>query len=175
MIMRTTYISAAVVALGLAAGAASAQSVNPGLEQLAALAGVNAAGYTQADLVNLIDAQRSNDQEKAAFITATASGVASRAETAGYVGLSQGDVQLAKLAGVEPGVYSASELNRLIAAKNANDPQTVAFILNHTDRVDAGGLGTVSQGKAQLAAQLGVNPADYTLAQLSALLPQADD
>ena len=33
----------------------------------------------------------------------------------------------------------------------------------------AGGVGEVSPGKAQLAASLGVNPADYSLTQLTAM------
>jgi hypothetical protein len=165
--MRKLFLSTAIGA-ALLAGAAAAQSVNPGVEQLARIAGVSAEGFTQAQLVRLIDAQRDNDQEEVNFILSQ-NGVASRADTTGAISTSQGADQLSALAGVEPGQFTNAELTRLIEAKRTNDDETVAFILSGANRETRGGIGEASQGKAQLAASLGVNPADYTLAELSTL------
>ena len=80
----------------------------------------------------------------------------------------QGDSsgQLAKLAGVAPGTYSASELALIIEANKDNKPKDRAYILSGTNRTASAEASVVTPGEVQLAAVLGVDPAHYTLAQL---------
>ena len=77
--------------------------------------------------------------------------------------------QLAKLAGVAPGAYSASELQMILNAQRNNEPEQAAYVISGANRKAVDAVGTVTAGKAQIAALLGLNPADYTLAQLVAL------
>lgn len=114
--MRKTTLIAATFAT-LLGGAALAQT-NPGVAQLAGLAGVSPDGFTQAQLIQLIEAQRNGDDDTVAFILS---------QRGADVGRAGGDV--------------------------------------------FGG----GEGKAQLAAQAGVNPADYSLAELIALTSKTTD
>ena len=159
--MRTLMISAA--ALALSAGVALA---NPGIDQLAAEAGVSPNGYTQNQLIQLLEAQRDDDTARAAFIMSQAgqNGVIRSDMGAGSV---SNDAQLAALAGVEPGVYTINELQRLIEAKADNDNQEVNFILSGENRAEAAPANVVTPGQAQLAATLGVDASQYTLAELT--------
>lgn len=91
------------------------------------------------------------------------------AGTAAANGVSAGHAQFAALLGVDPQAYSLAELTELEVALSDNDTARAAYILSHENREQRGGAGNVSAGKAQLAAGLGVNPADYSLAELSAL------
>lgn len=161
--MRTLMISAA--ALALSAGLAAA---NPGIAQLAASAGVSPEGFTQAQLIQLIDAQRDNDQERINFILSQVGQGAVTRSDMGAGSVSQ-DAQLAAAAGVAPGLYTANELQLLIEAKRDNDQEKINFILSGTNRNGANPSGTVTPGKAQMAASLGLNPADYTLNELAML------
>jgi hypothetical protein len=156
--MLKSILTPALIALSLA-GVASAGEVSSDA-QLAGAAGVAANQYTAAELQNIINARRDNDQTAVNFYISHAD----RAEAHGDAG-----DQLAKLAGVAPGKYSASELQLIINAQAKNDLDDVSAILSGASRVSVDGTGTVSAGKAQLAAALGLNPADYTLAQLTAL------
>jgi hypothetical protein len=161
--MRKLLISAA--ALALSAGVAVA---NPGLEQLAASAGVSAKDFSVAQLVRLTEAQRNNDADEVRFILSQAGqGGLSRSDM-GTGNVSQ-DAQLAAAAGVAPGLYSANELQRLIEARRNNDAEAINFLLSGGNRNGAAPADVVSPGKAQLAASLGLNPADYTLNQLIAI------
>lgn len=165
--MRKLLISS-IIGTALLTGAAVAQSANPGLDQLAREAGVSPEGFTQAQLVQLIDAQRDGDRERVNFILSQA-GVSARADsTAASLGNAGAD-QLAALAGVEPGRYTNAELSRLIDARRDGDTETVNFILSGANRETRGGVGEASPGKAQIAAALGLDPAAYSLAELSAI------
>ncbi len=76
--------------------------------------------------------------------------------------------QLARPLGVEPGVYSTSDLIRLKAAYDGDDAARVAAILRQgspTGRVSTRNVGQ-SAGHRQLAAALGVRPEDFSTAQL---------
>lgn len=160
MLIRTY---AASVALIVMSSASFAQSINPGVAQLAAQAGVNPGAYSQAQLVELRDAQRDNDAERVAFILSQGAST-SNATLSSSSQPAQGVVQLAKLAGVEPGAYTQSELVRLRDAQINNHPEVVSYILSHEDRMGANGANA---GKEQLAKLAGVNASDYTLAQLT--------
>lgn len=168
--MRTFMISAA--ALALSAGIAAA---NPGLDQLAAQAGVSANDYTQAQLIQLLDAQRDNDAERVRFIMSQAgNGAVVRSDMG--AGSASTDAQLAAAAGVEPGRFTINELQLLIEAKRDNDMQMTNFILSGQNRTNGNPANVVTPGQAQLAALLGVDASQYTLAELSALYAdQIDD
>ncbi len=95
----------------LIATSAHAQSVSQGDAQLAAIAGVPAGALSTPDLVNLINAQRDNDQDTVNFILSKVGIGATRAggDTAGTAAGSGWDM-VARLNGVAPGEYTASEL-----------------------------------------------------------------
>ena len=171
--MRKLTLTIAALATALTAGVVSAQTVNPGVAQLAASVGVSATSFTPAQLIRLEQAQRENDQHAIDFILSQANGSVSRSDKG--ASLSAGDVQLSRIAGVEPGLYSTSELVRLIDAQRDNDSELVRFITSGADRQSADESLVVSPGKAQLAALLGVNPAEYTLAELVQLSSDATD
>lgn len=163
--MRTLMISAA--ALALTAGIAAA---NPGLDQLAASAGVSANDYTQGQLIQLLAAQRDNDEERVRFIMSQAGQGAALGANA-----TSTDAQLAAAAGVEPGRFTINELQLLIEAKRDNDIQMTNFILSGQNRADGNPATVVTPGQAQLAALLGVDPSQYTLAELSKLYADLND
>lgn len=87
---------------------------------------------------------------------------------------STGEAQLAALAGVEPGIYSASQMTRLIEARRDGDQQTVDFILSQSggdvtraDTTDSG--PAVGPGWDMMARANGVEPGLYTAAELGAM------
>lgn len=96
------------------------------------------------------------------------------AGSAAASGISAGHAQLAALLGVSAQDYSLAELAQLDVARSDNDPVLEAFILSRGAQSDSGVVGSVSDGKAQLAAQLGVNAADYSLSDLAALAVARD-
>jgi hypothetical protein len=158
-----------VIALALSAataGSVSAQAVTPSAQQLAALAGVPAGVYTTEELTRLLQAESDNDREMMTFILSHAN----RA-TPGAIGTtSDGKTQMATALGVNPAEYTQAELTRMSEALSDNDPQTYNFFLSHQNRAIAGPVGTTSGVKEVIAAQLGVNPADFTLTELNAML-----
>ncbi len=163
--MRILILSTLAVATTLSAGMAAASS---GLDQLAASAGVSANDFTAAQLIQLRDAQRDNDQERISFILSQAgTGTVTRSDM-GSSEISQ-NAQLAASAGVAPGLYTTGELQVLIEAKRDNDIERARFILSGENRKGASPTSAVSPGKAQLAAALGLNAADYSLAELARL------
>lgn len=76
--------------------------------------------------------------------------------------------QLAKNAGVEPGVYTNNELIELIDARQDQDWSTVRAILNGSTVENAGDDRT-SAGHVQLADLLDVDPAAYSTNELTQL------
>lgn len=92
-----------------------------------------------------------------ALALALSAGAASAAET------SPGLQQIANYLGVDAGAYSAVELHQLLGARSNGDQSTFNYLLSHGDRAST---ETVNAGKAQLAAQVGLNPSDYTSAEL---------
>lgn len=151
------------IALVLAAGAASAQSVSSADIQLAASAGVQPGLYSQAQLIQLVEARRDNDAAAVKFILGQAGTAATRAD----------------FGAVSPvtttGGLTAIEQVQLNDAIRDNDRATVNYILSGENRKPAESASTVTPGKAQLAALVGVDPAKYTLAQLVAMQPSTTD
>ena len=166
--MKTLLASAAILAA--ISGAALASSPVPGVSagdaQLALTAGVEPGRYSRAELIRILDAKRENDAGAVQYYLSGAN----RTSAAGND--SAGAVQLALTAGVEPGAYSVPELIQIIDAKRENDTELLNFILSGANRQGEG--EGVSPGKAQLAASLGLNPADYTLAELAVLTADND-
>ncbi|SLN12945.1 hypothetical protein PSA7680_00226 [Pseudoruegeria aquimaris] len=81
-------------------------------------------------------------------------------------------IQMSYEAGVTPGIYDVAQLQRLQDAISDNDKEAVAFILSQGADTSVNTLdgASVNGGKAQLAAEAGVNPADFTIAQLERLI-----
>ena len=163
--MRILSISALTLAAALSVGAASAQSINPGVAQIAALIGVSANDYSLSQLIEIQDAIDAGDQEKADFLLANKRGASL---SSSGVSVSAGAEHLAKLVGVAPGSYSIGDLALLADIKDGNSDVDAGFVLSRADR-GASDLSVNSAGKLQLAASLGVNANDYTLSQLVAM------
>ncbi|QBY01859.1 hypothetical protein E2K80_14930 [Rhodophyticola sp. CCM32] len=85
------------------------------------------------------------------------------------------DAQLAASVGVEPGVYTTSELIQLSNALADDDAITVNHILRDGRETVSTQNSVTNQGDQQLAAFLGVNAADYTTAELTAMYIDAVD
>jgi hypothetical protein len=113
MFMKTTATALTVL---LMAGAAFAQSVSPGAVQLAAIAGVEPGMYSANQLIRLIDAQRDSDQQAVDFILSQSAADTTRFNSAsGEPAVGAGWDMIARLNGVEPGQYTASELSAMDA------------------------------------------------------------
>ena len=74
--------------------------------------------------------------------------------------------------GVEPGRFTTAELMQIEEAKHENDRFRLDAILSGATRQTAD--HGVTPGKVQLAALVGVNAADYTLAELTAMQPVSE-
>lgn len=165
MIRNLTASALMLVALTGAAAAASAQpGATPGDVQLALSAGVEPGKYTRAEMINIADARAEGDTARLNFFL---SGDNRRTEI-------PGNAQLAAAAGVPEGRYTAAELQRLIEARAEGDNATIRFILSGDNRRTPDPAEVVTPGEAQLAAAVGVDPAQYTLTELVAMQPQGD-
>lgn len=81
-----------------------------------------------------------------------------------------GNDQLAKLAGVEPGVYTTAELIQIDQARKDSDAEKLDFYLSGDNRVSRNSsTGSVNAGLEQLAAIAGVSSEGYTVATLTEL------
>ena len=163
--MLKSFVTPAIVAL-LLTGAASAQTVSSDA-QLAAAAGVPAGQYTAAELQVIERARNDNDAATLNFYLSGENRTA-----AGNVTDAGG--QLAKLAGVADGSYSPAELVNILNARSDNDAIRLAYYLSGQDRVAPPSASAVTRGETQLATSLGVDPAQYTLAELAVMARKAD-
>lgn len=148
----------ALSAVGFAANAAS-----PAAEQLAAKLRLNADAYSMTELSIIDQALTDGNVDKAAFYIKGENRVALPAA------VTPGRAQIAAQLGLDPANYSLAELSVIDSARKAGNAELAAFYTSGRNRDVAGGVGEVSPGKAQLAASLGVNPADYSLTQLTAM------
>ncbi len=172
--MRNILI-ASTFAIAAIAGAANASSTlvatGPGDAQLALSAGVQPGQYSRSELLNIIAAQRENDQRAVNFYLSGAN--RSEGQVAPEV-LAQLEAQ----AGPQGAGLTPVELQQLLDAQRENAPATVAYILGKAGAagsVTVANAGGAHEGKAMLAALAGVNPDGYSLADLVALQPQADN
>lgn len=165
--------TASALILATLTGAAAASSAQPGLNagdvQLALSAGVQPGEYSRAELINIIEARKEGEETRLNYFLSGANRASSTAAS------NAGVDQLAASAGVEQGQFSANELQRLIKAQADDDTTTERFILSGASRNAANPAEVVTPGEAQLAASIGVDPAQYTLAELIAMQPQSDD
>lgn len=158
-IMNRFTFAAAALALGTSALAAHAAS--PAAEQLAAKLGLNADAYSVTEL-NIIDrARQDGDTTTANFYIKGGNRVALPEN------VTPGRAQIAANLGLDPANYTLAELTIIDSARQARNTELAAFYTSGRNRDIRGGVGEVSEGKAQLAASLGLNPADYSLTQLA--------
>lgn len=162
-----TVAFAALVSVA-AAGSVFAAGANPGKEQIAAKLGVDASQFTLSQLVQLEEAARDNDRQAFKFIQDQAAGKIHEASST-----SPGNVQRALTLGVEPGRFTPAELTQLEVARKNGDSEVWRFITTGANRTAKGDSNNA--GKAQLAASLGVNAADYSLNELVALHGASND
>lgn len=161
MFVKTTLTA---LTIALAAPAAIAGSFTPGEAQLANSVGVEPGQYAVAELIQLDAAARENDFEYTQFLlrkTTLNGDISTRSA------LSEGVSQLAAIEGVSADVYSVGQIIRLSDARFEGDEVLEALIKAEVNgrKVSTG----ISAGRVQLAALLGVNAADYTLAELAQL------
>jgi hypothetical protein len=154
----------------LSAGLATllAGSALAGDAQLAAQAGVNPADYSNAQLARIIEARRDNDADALAFLLKGGDQV-----TIG-TSANAGSAQLAAQAGVPAGEYTPAELTNIIAARQDDDSLKLNFYLSHGSRNDVGSTVEVTRARVQLAGP-GVDASQYSLSELAAMQPLADD
>lgn len=164
-IMLKNILTPALIALTLAGGAHAAQPATNA--QLAGLAGVAADQYSNDELQAILAAQKDHDTATLNYYLTGKNRAATAATDASG--------QLANLAGVQPGAYSASELTLIINARKEHNRDGVAYVLSGTNRAGAASTGTVTAGSAQLAAALGVEASQYSAAQLVAMTAAAND
>ena len=166
MFVKTT-LSALALAVALPfAGAASA-----GNDQLAKIAGVEPGIYTTAELIQIDYARKNSDKESLAFYLSGESRV-SRSGSTGSV--SAGVEHLATIAVVSSEGCSASTLNELIIAQREYEDENVAFIkAQAAGEISTLSPSSVTAGKQQLAALVGLDPAAYSIAELNLANEQA--
>lgn len=127
-------------------------------DQLARSLGVEPGAYTTADLIRLASAAEDHNQAQVNAILAgevTSGATESPAQFTASVGL-EGTHSLATVAALR----SAQETDEQAAAR------AIRASGNIDEGVTASTMNGISEGRAQLAASLGVNPADYSLAEL---------
>jgi hypothetical protein len=165
-------LTASALVLATLSGAALAASAQPGINagdvQLALSAGVQPGEYTRAELINIIEARKQNDDTRLSYFLSGSN------RSSGNTLSGPGIDQLAAAAGVEQGLYTANELQQIIKSKADGDDDVIRFILSGENRKAANPAEVVTPGEAQLAALIGVDPAQYTLAELVAMQPTND-
>lgn len=149
----------------LTAGAAHSQDVSAGKAQIAAALGLDASQYSLAELSVIAEARRDNDREVGQFYVSGAN----RTVSGGIGEVSPGKAQIAAQLGLDPAEYTLTELGQIETALKLDRDATAAHFVSHRNRDTRGAAGEVSPGKAQLAAALGVDADDFSLAELSAL------
>ncbi|WP_330629566.1 hypothetical protein [Thioclava sp. FTW29] len=102
----------------------------------------------------------------AAVVALSASAGIASAESAGHA-------QLAAQLGLNGADFTTAELTNIRDAKINGDTQTANYFLKHENRTSEN--TSVSQGKAQLAAQLGVDASKYSMAELVSMSTADDD
>lgn len=78
------------------------------------------------------------------------------------------DAQAAYSAGVQPGQYTAAELQAISDARSENDAAKLSYYLSGANRAEATAGATI--GSAQLASIAGVQPGHYTVAELQQII-----
>ncbi|MER5171862.1 hypothetical protein [Thioclava sp. GXIMD2076] len=156
------FAAAALIGLTATAGVASAAPLN---YPMLARNGIDASQYSDSEARQINTALRNGDVTTARYyINHEDRAVEHPAD------VNPGTAQLAAQLGLNPGNYTTGELEAVSTALRSDNMQNVAFVEAHDNRMVPGAKGVVTPGKAQIAAQLGVNPADYTDAQLNLMM-----
>lgn len=165
-------MKAIIVTAALALSVAAPASAS---DQLARNLGLDPGAFSSAELATIKGGRESGvstDRQSAAVFEALAvRGVAPTREAG-----AAGGAQLAANLGLDAGLYTSAELAEIkgvVEAHSTADTGSVAYL---TARDGTGLVSTQSVGasgsSAQLADNLGVDPADYTLAELAVLKGQ---
>ncbi|TCO70282.1 hypothetical protein [Rhodovulum euryhalinum] len=161
--------TAAMVAL--VAGAVQAQSVTGGAYQLAKSLGVAPGDHSVAQLTQMRSALEDGDMTTFRYIrdNLRIGGFSTKAQP------SAGRIAFAEKIEVDPTSMSFADMYRLSLATSTAQPGPVAAFWKNRDPSNPSRRASyVSQGEAQIAAGLGVDPADYTLAELTRMKAAAD-
>lgn len=149
------------ITLSVLAAGSAASAVTPGEAQLAAAVGVEPGAYSASELARLETFQRENDAQGIEVILSRSNAAVANTDTVGLR-------QFALTLGVEPGKYTAAELNAIESAIRENDMIAVSLIKNTADGTD-----NDINSKVPMATYLGVNPDDYTRLELAKLYAAA--
>ncbi|TQS71546.1 hypothetical protein ERN12_11000 [Rhodobacteraceae bacterium] len=155
--MNITKLAALALAsmTAIASVANAAPSLNyPLLER----SNVQASDYTPSEQRSIESALRDGDTHKANFYIRHENRAADRA---GFV--SQGNAQIAAQLGLDPSQYTDAELVTITDDLRSDAYQHAAFVASHQNR---GVAQSANSGTLQMAAQLGLDPALYTSAEL---------
>jgi hypothetical protein len=147
-------------------------------DQLARSLGVEPGAFNTAELATLkglAESGVSTDRETAAVLA----GLFSRGVVSTQSVDATGNAQLADSLGLDSGAFTAAELATI---KGLVEQRTTEDAFAIADRVARGGegvastqsVGGISAGQAQLAATLGLDPAEYSLAELAVIKGQAE-
>ncbi len=137
-------------------------------DQLAMSLGVEPGEYTLSELVQLQTAMEEGDQKKIDFI------MAGGGTTVPESAVSPAQIQLATELNVDPANFSYAELVQLRQARLTGDIQEEGFILSGENDIIST-QSFVSPGQAQIAASLGLDPTEYTLAELASIAAERED
>ena len=159
--MKTLVLSAAIF-VGYAVQASAS-------DQLALSLGVEPGAYSLNELAQLKAAMDSDDQAR---IRAILNG--SEAISTQSLGITPGHQQLAASIDVDPNDFSTAEIVAIRAAIEDDDATRARFLMNGDAVVSTRSFG-FSAGHEQIARSLGVNPADYTLAELTEMKADSYD
>lgn len=160
-------LTLSALVLALAAPAAFAAGSVSNDAQLAARAGVQPGAYSVAELNALIDARKDGDANAVAFILNH--GLRAEEQTG-----TPAARQLESALNVEPGRYTYAELRAIAAERHRSDAPGAALAIAALNRSPAD-PAVVTPGEAQIAAQLGLDPAQFTATELAALRAAAND
>ncbi|AQS49272.1 MULTISPECIES: hypothetical protein [Thioclava] len=146
--MTRNLLTTAIAALALTAGSAG----------LASAATTYNGPDNNSDLGVIAPSMTPQTQGSSMVVNATNQGRAQvAAELQTFAGLNN----------VDPTQYSVGELQKMLHAARKGDTAKLAYYRSHADRHPGGpGLGKTTPGKTQMASQLGLNPDNYTVAQL---------
>lgn len=162
--MKTTVLAALISALAVPALA------NPGADMFARTLGLEPGEYSVSEMLAIQEARRENDASAERFyLSRGKSDVVNFAEVA-----SPGAAQFALTLGLQPGEYTVAEMMAIREARRENDAAAERFYLSKGNRAPANPAETVTPGEAQIAARLGLDPAQHTLSDLVRIEVQAD-
>lgn len=158
--MTRPIILCAAVAMAFAAVPAVAG------DQLSRALGVAPGTLTTAELILLRQAREDNDHQRIRMILEGRQGANTPSTT------NPGAVQLARSLGMPPGTYSVADLRRIRQATEDGDDGLRRAIER---RAIGRPMSNTSDGHRTLARALGVDPNDYTTAELSYMYIDAHD